>query len=154
MFELNKFNSIQIGLASSQDIREWSKGEVKKPETINYRTLKPEAEGLFCEKIFGPVKDWTCHCGKYNKIRYKGMICDKCGVEITRAKVRRERMGHIELASPCTHIWYLKGTPSRIAIVLDVSPKELEHVVYFASYIVMDPGKTGLKYKQILNEHE
>ena len=154
MFELNKFNSIQIGLASSQDIREWSKGEVKKPETINYRTLKPEAEGLFCEKIFGPVKDWTCHCGKYNKIRYKGMICDKCGVEITRAKVRRERMGHIELASPCTHIWYLKGTPSRIAIVLDVSPKELEHVVYFASYIVMDPGKTGLKYKQILNEQE
>ena len=154
MFELNKFNSIQIGLASSQDVREWSKGEVKKPETINYRTLKPEAEGLFCEKIFGPVKDWTCHCGKYNKIRYKGMICDKCGVEITRAKVRRERMGHIELASPCTHIWYLKGTPSRIAIVLDVSPKELEHVVYFASYIVMDPGKTGLKYKQILNEQE
>lgn len=154
MFELNKFNSIQIGLASSQDIRAWSKGEVKKPETINYRTLKPEAEGLFCEKIFGPVKDWTCHCGKYNKIRYKGMICDKCGVEITRAKVRRERMGHIELASPCTHIWYLKGTPSRIAIVLDVSPKELEHVVYFASYIVMDPGKTGLKYKQILNEQE
>ena len=154
MFELNKFNSIQIGLASSQDIREWSKGEVKKPETINYRTLKPEAEGLFCEKIFGPVKDWTCHCGKYNKIRYKGMICDKCGVEITRAKVRRERMGHIELASPCTHIWYLKGTPSRIAIVLEVSPKELEHVVYFASYIVMDPGKTGLKYKQILNEQE
>lgn len=154
MFELNKFNSIQIGLASSQDIREWSKGEVKKPETINYRTLKPEAEGLFCEKIFGPVKDWTCHCGKYNKIRYKGMICDKCGVEITRAKVRRERMGHIELASPCTHIWYLKGTPSRIAILLDVSPKELEHVVYFASYIVMDPGKTGLKYKQILNEQE
>lgn len=154
LFELNKFNSIQIGLASSQDIREWSKGEVKKPETINYRTLKPEAEGLFCEKIFGPVKDWTCHCGKYNKIRYKGMICDKCGVEITRAKVRRERMGHIELASPCTHIWYLKGTPSRIAIVLDVSPKELEHVVYFASYIVMDPGKTGLKYKQILNEQE
>ena len=154
MFELNKFNSIQIGIASSQDIREWSKGEVKKPETINYRTLKPEAEGLFCEKIFGPVKDWTCHCGKYNKIRYKGMICDKCGVEITRAKVRRERMGHIELASPCTHIWYLKGTPSRIAIVLDVSPKELEHVVYFASYIVMDPGKTGLKYKQILNEQE
>lgn len=154
MFELNKFNSIQIGLASSQDIREWSKGEVKKPETINYRTLKPEAEGLFCEKIFGPVKDWTCHCGKYNKIRYKGMICDKCGVEITRAKVRRERMGHIELASPCTHIWYLKGTPSRIGIVLDVSPKELEHVVYFASYIVMDPGKTGLKYKQILNEQE
>lgn len=154
MFELNKLNSIQIGLASSQDIREWSKGEVKKPETINYRTLKPEAEGLFCEKIFGPVKDWTCHCGKYNKIRYKGMICDKCGVEITRAKVRRERMGHIELASPCTHIWYLKGTPSRIAIVLDVSPKELEHVVYFASYIVMDPGKTGLKYKQILNEQE
>lgn len=154
MFELNKFNSIQIGLASSQDIREWSKGEVKKPETINYRTLKPEAEGLFCEKIFGPVKDWTCHCGKYNKIRYKGMICDKCGVEITRAKARRERMGHIELASPCTHIWYLKGTPSRIAIVLDVSPKELEHVVYFASYIVMDPGKTGLKYKQILNEQE
>ena len=154
MFELNKFNSIQIGLASSQDIREWSKGEVKKPETINYRTLKPEAEGLFCEKIFGPVKDWTCHCGKYNKIRYKGMICDKCGVEITRAKVRRERMGHIELASPCTHIWYLKGTPSRIAIVLDVSPKELEHVVYFASYIVMDPGKTDLKYKQILNEQE
>ena len=154
MLELNKFNSIQICLASSQDIREWSKGEVKKPETINYRTLKPEAEGLFCEKIFGPVKDWTCHCGKYNKIRYKGMICDKCGVEITRAKVRRERMGHIELASPCTHIWYLKGTPSRIAIVLDVSPKELEHVVYFASYIVMDPGKTGLKYKQILNEQE
>ena len=128
--------------------------KLKKPETINYRTLKPEAEGLFCEKIFGPVKDWTCHCGKYNKIRYKGMICDKCGVEITRAKVRRERMGHIELASPCTHIWYLKGTPSRIAIVLDVSPKELEHVVYFASYIVMDPGKTGLKYKQILNEQE
>ncbi len=154
MFELNKFNSIQIGLASSQDIREWSKGEVKKPETINYRTLKPEKDGLFCEKIFGPVKDLTCQCGKYNKIRYKGMICDKCGVEITRAKVRRERMGHIELASPCTHIWYLKGTPSRIAIVLDVSPKELEHVVYFASYIVMDPGKTGLKYKQILNEQE
>ena len=154
MFELNKFNSIQIGLASSQDIREWSKGEVKKPETINDTTLKPDADGLFCEKIFGPVKDWTCHCGKYNKIRYKGMICDKCGVEITRAKVRRERMGHIELASPCTHIWYLKGTPSRIAIVLDVSPKELEHVVYFASYIVMDPGKTGLKYKQILNEQE
>ena len=129
---------MRIGLASPEQIRAWSFGEVKKPETINYRTLKPERDGLFCEKIFGPTKDWECHCGKYKRIRFKGMICDRCGVEITRAKVRRERMGHIELATPVSHIWYLKGVPSRIGILLDMSPRQLEKVIYFAAYVVID----------------
>ena len=135
-----EFDAIQIGIASPEQIREWSYGEVKKPETINYRTLKPERDGLFCERIFGPTKDWECHCGKYKKIRYKGKICDRCGVEVTRAKVRRERMGHIELAAPVSHIWYFKGIPSRMGLLLDISPRILEKVLYFASYIVTDPG--------------
>ena len=148
------FDAIKIGLASPEKIREWSHGEVKKPETINYRTLKPEKDGLFCEKIFGPTKDWECHCGKYKKIRYKGVVCDRCGVEITKSSVRRERMGHIELAAPVSHIWYFKGIPSRMGLILDLSPRVLERVLYFASYIVLDPGETKLAYKQILNESE
>ena len=149
-----QFDAIQIGLASPEKIREWSHGEVKKPETINYRTLKPEKDGLFCEKIFGPTKDWEGHCGKYKKIRYKGVVCDRCGVEITKSSVRRERMGHIELAAPVSHIWYFKGIPSRMGLILDLSPRVLERVLYFASYIVLDPGETKLAYKQILNESE
>ncbi|MCC8167916.1 MAG: DNA-directed RNA polymerase subunit beta' [Clostridiales bacterium] len=152
--EAMQFDAIQISLASPEKIREWSHGEVKKPETINYRTLKPEKDGLFCEKIFGPTKDWECHCGKYKKIRYKGVVCDRCGVEITKSSVRRERMGHIELAAPVSHIWYFKGIPSRMGLILDLSPRLLERVLYFASYIVMDPGDTPLAYKQVLNEAE
>ena len=154
MDELEIFNKIKIGIASDEKIREWSKGEVKKPETINYRTLKPEKDGLFCEKIFGPTKDWECHCGKYKRVRYKGIVCDRCGVEVTKAKVRRERMGHIELAAPVAHIWYFKGIPSRIALMLDVSPRNLEKVIYFASYIVTDKGTSGLEKCQVLNEKE
>ena len=150
----NDFSSIRIGLASPERIREWSYGEVTKPETINYRTLKPERDGLFCEKIFGPMKDWECHCGKYKRVRYKGKVCERCGVEITRAKVRRERMGHIELAAPVSHIWYFKGIPSRLGLVLDISPRYLEKVLYFALYIVTDPGDTPLEKMQILNEKE
>ena len=148
------FDAIKIGLASPEKIREWSRGEVKKPETINYRTLKPEKDGLFCEKIFGPSKDWECHCGKYKKIRYKGVVCDRCGVEITKASVRRERMGHIELAAPVSHIWYFKGIPSRMGLILDLSPRTLEKVLYFASYIVLESGNTNLTYKQVLSEAE
>ena len=148
------FDAIRIGLASPEKIREWSRGEVKKPETINYRTLKPEKDGLFCEKIFGPSKDWECHCGKYKKIRYKGVVCDRCGVEITKSSVRRERMGHIELAAPVSHIWYFKGIPSRMGLILDLSPRTLEKVLYFASYIVLDAGNTALQYKQVLSEGE
>ncbi|MGN0269505.1 MAG: DNA-directed RNA polymerase subunit beta', partial [Candidatus Weimeria sp.] len=148
------FDSIKIGLASPEQIREWSHGEVKKPETINYRTLKPEKDGLFCEKIFGPTKDWECHCGKYKKIRYKGVVCDRCGVEVTKASVRRERMGHIELAAPVSHIWYFKGIPSRMGLILDLSPRVLERVLYFAAYIVLDPKDTPLQKKQVLSEQE
>ena len=148
------FDAIKIGLASPDKILEWSHGEVKKPETINYRTLKPEKDGLFCERIFGPSKDWECHCGKYKKIRYKGVICDRCGVEVTKASVRRERMGHIKLAAPVSHIWYFKGIPSRMGLILDISPRTLEKVLYFASYIVLDPGSTSLQYKQVLSEKE
>lgn len=154
MFELNNFDSIRIGLASPEKIREWSRGEVKKPETINYRTLKPERDGLFCERIFGPQKDWECHCGKYKRIRYKGIVCDRCGVEVTRSKVRRERMGHIELAAPVSHIWYFKGIPSRMGLLLDMSPRALEKILYFAAYVVIDPGQTPLSKKQILSEKE
>ena len=154
MDELEIFDKIKIGIASDEQIREWSKGEVKKPETINYRTLKPEKDGLFCEKIFGPTKDWECHCGKYKRVRYKGIVCDKCGVEVTKSKVRRERMGHIELAAPVAHIWYFKGIPSRIALMLDISPRNLEKVIYFASYIVTDKGTSGLEKCQILTEKE
>ena len=148
------FDAIKIGLASPEKILEWSHGEVKKPETINYRTLKPEKDGLFCERIFGPSKDWECHCGKYKKIRYKGVICDRCGVEVTKSSVRRERMGHIKLAAPVSHIWYFKGIPSRMGLILDISPRTLEKVLYFASYIVLDPGSTSLQYKQVLSEKE
>ena len=148
------YDAIKIGLASPEKIREWSKGEVRKSETINYRTLKPEKDGLFCERIFGPSKDWECHCGKYKKIRYKGVVCDRCGVEVTKASVRRERMGHIELAAPVSHIWYFKGIPSRMGLILDLSPRTLEKVLYFASYIVLDKGNTELQYKQVLNEKE
>ena len=155
MFELNNFDSIQIGVASPEKIREWSYGEVTKPETINYRTQKPEMGGLFCERIFGPTKDWECHCGKYKRIRYKGVVCDKCGVEVTKSKVRRDRMGHIELAAPVSHIWYFKGVPSRIGLMLDISPKALEQVLYFASHIVLDPGTVEeLSYKQVINDRE
>ena len=152
--ENKEFDSIKIGLASPDQIRAWSYGEVTKPETINYRTLKPERDGLYCERIFGPTKDWECHCGKYKRIRYKGKICDKCGVEVTRAKVRRERMGHIELAAPVSHIWYFKGIPSRIGLMLDISPRQLDKVLYFANYIVTDPGFTPLEKKQLLTERE
>ena len=153
-YEPITFDAIKIGLASPEKILEWSRGEVTKPETINYRTLKPEKDGLFCEKIFGPSKDWECHCGKYKKIRYKGVICDRCGVEVTKASVRRERMGHIELAAPVSHIWYFKGIPSRMGLILDLSPRTLEKVLYFASYIVLDKGETNLQYKQVLSEQE
>ena len=148
------FASIKVGLASPERIKEWSYGEVKKPETINYRSQKPERDGLFCERIFGPSKDWECYCGKYKKVRYKGVVCDRCGVEITKSSVRRERMGHIELAAPVAHIWYLRGTPSRMALLLNVPPKALEEVVYFVSWIVTDPQDTKLEYKQILSEKE
>ncbi|MFM1654452.1 DNA-directed RNA polymerase subunit beta' [Brevibacillus sp. B_LB10_24] len=154
MIDVNNFEYMKIGLASPDKIRSWSYGEVKKPETINYRTLKPEKDGLFCERIFGPTKDWECHCGKYKRVRYKGVVCDRCGVEVTRAKVRRERMGHIELAAPVSHIWYFKGIPSRMGLVLDMSPRSLEEVIYFASYVVTDPGDTPLDKKQLLSEKE
>lgn len=154
MLELNNFESIKIALASPEKIRQWSRGEVKKPETINYRTLKPEKDGLFCERIFGPQKDWECHCGKYRRVRYKGVVCDRCGVEVTKSKVRRERMGHIELAAPMSHIWYFKGIPSRMGLLLDMSPRSLEKILYFASYVVVDPGETGLNEKQLLTEKE
>ncbi|MCY6371566.1 DNA-directed RNA polymerase subunit beta' [Clostridium ganghwense] len=154
MIELNNFEALQIGLASPEQIREWSRGEVKKPETINYRTLKPEKDGLFCERIFGPIKDWECHCGKYKRVRYKGIVCDRCGVEVTKSKVRRERMGHIELAAPVSHIWYFKGIPSRMGLILDMSPRSLEKVLYFASYVVLDPKETPLLKKQLLSEKE
>ncbi|MEK3789475.1 DNA-directed RNA polymerase subunit beta' [Paenibacillus sp. FSL K6-1230] len=154
MLDVNNFEYMKIGLASPEKIRSWSRGEVKKPETINYRTLKPEKEGLFCEKIFGPTKDWECHCGKYKRVRYKGVVCDRCGVEVTRAKVRRERMGHIELAAPVSHIWYFKGIPSRMGLALDMSPRSLEEIIYFASYVVTDPGDTPLEKKQLLSEKE
>ena len=154
MLDVNNFEYMKIGLASPEKIRSWSYGEVKKPETINYRTLKPEKDGLFCERIFGPTKDWECHCGKYKRVRYKGVVCDRCGVEVTRAKVRRERMGHIELAAPVSHIWYFKGIPSRMGLVLDMSPRALEEVIYFASYVVTDPGDTPLEKKQLLSEKE
>ena len=153
--EFNVFDSIKIGLASPEKIREWSYGEVKKPETINYRTLKPESDGLFCERIFGPQKDWECHCGKYKRIRYKGKVCDRCGVEVTRSKVRRERMGHIELAAPVSHIWYFKGIPSRMGLILDISPRLLEKVLYFAMYIVTDAGDIReLNKGDLLNDKE
>ena len=154
MLNVNNFDSMRIGVASAEQIREWSHGEVKKPETINYRTLKPEKDGLFCEKIFGPTKDYECHCGKYKRVRYKGVVCDRCGVEVTRSKVRRERMGHIELAAPCTHIWYFKGIPSRLGLIMDMSPRALEKVIYFVHYIVTDPGDTPLSEKQLLPESE
>ena len=166
MFELNDFCSIKIGVASPEKIRELSKGEVTKPETINYRTQKPERDGLFCERIFGPMKDWECHCGKYKRIRYKGVVCEKCGVEVTRAKVRRERMGHIELAAPVSHIWYFRGVPSRIGLVLDMSPKDLEQVIYFAAYVVINPGNQAMvfedargnlkkvEYKQVITDRD
>lgn len=154
MLDVNEFDSMRIGLASPEKILEWSHGEVKKPETINYRTLKPERDGLFCERIFGPTKDWECHCGKYKRIRYKGVVCDRCGVEVTRAKVRRERMGHIKLATPVSHIWYFKGIPSRMGLILDISPRSLEKVLYFASYIVLDPGDTSLQKQQLMTETE
>ena len=149
-----EFDAIRIGLASPEKILSWSYGEVKKPETINYRTLKPERDGLFCEKIFGPTKDWECHCGKYKRVRYKGKICEKCGVEVTRKKVRRERMGHIELAAPVSHIWYFRGTPSRMGLILNISPRLLEKVIYFAAYIVIDGGDTPLKTGELLSERE
>jgi len=148
------FSSIKIGLASPEKIREWSRGEVKKPETINYRTLKPERDGLFCERIFGPNKDWECHCGKYKRIRYKGVVCDRCGVEVTKSKVRRERMGHVELAAPVSHIWYFRGIPSRMGLILAMSPRALEKILYFASYVVLDPGDTGMPAKTLLTEKE
>src|SRR5579884_3105212 len=145
MLEVNDFNAIRISLASPEQIRSWSYGEVTKPETINYRTLKPEKDGLFCERIFGPTKDWECYCGKYKRVRYKGIICDKCGVEVARAKVRRERVGHIELASPVSHIWYFKGTPSRLSLLLDISPRNLEKILYFAQYIIYEVNEPERK---------
>ncbi len=148
------YDKIKIKLASPDKIREWARGEVKKPETINYRTLKPEKDGLFCEKIFGPSKDWECHCGKYKKVRYKGVVCDRCGVEVTKSSVRRERMGHIELAAPVSHIWYFKGIPSRMGLILDISPRVLEKVLYFASYIVLDSDVNDIQVKQVLTEKE
>ena len=151
---IDYFDYIRISIASPERILKWSYGEVTKPETINYRTLKPERDGLFCERIFGPTKDWECHCGKYKRIRYKGVVCDRCGVEVTKAKVRRERMGHIELAAPVSHIWYFKGIPSRMGLLLDMSPRSLEKILYFASYVVVDPGETGLNEKQLLTEKE
>ena len=154
MIDASSFKGIKIGIASPEKIRSWSFGEVKKPETINYRTLKPERDGLFCEKIFGPSKDYECSCGKYKRLRYKNVVCDRCGVEVTSSKVRRERMGHIELASPCSHIWYFKGVPSKMGLVLDMSPRELEEVLYFVSYVVIDPGTAPLEKKQTLSDRE
>ncbi|ORI34181.1 DNA-directed RNA polymerase subunit beta' [Listeria monocytogenes] len=154
MLDVNNFEYMKIGLASPDKIRSWSHGEVKKPETINYRTLKPERDGLFCERIFGPMKDWECSCGKYKRVRYKGVVCDRCGVEVTKSKVRRERMGHIELAAPVSHIWYFKGIPSRMGLVMDMSPRALEEIIYFASYVVTEPGDTPLEKKQLLSERE
>ena len=157
MLDVNNFDSMRIGLASPDQIRNWSYGQVKKPETINYRTLKPERDGLFCERIFGPTRDWECHCGKYKRIRHKGIVCDRCQVEVTRSKVRRERMGHIELAAPVSHIWYFKGIPSRMGLLLDVPPRSLEKVLYFASYIVLDPAEVPAQHlvkKQLLTEQE
>ena len=154
MVEANNFKALKIGIASPEKIRDWSYGEVKKPETINYRTLKPERDGLFCEKIFGPTRDYECNCGKYKRLRYKGIVCDRCGVEVTKSKVRRERMGHIELASPVSHIWYVKGVPSYIGLCLDMSPRDLEEVIYFVSYVVLDPGATTLVKKQTLSDKE
>lgn len=154
MLDVNNFEYMKIGLASPDKIRSWSHGEVKKPETINYRTLKPERDGLFCERIFGPMKDWECSCGKYKRVRYKGVVCDRCGVEVTKSKVRRERMGHIELMTPVSHIWYFKGIPSRMGLVMDMSPRALEEIIYFASYVVTEPGDTPLEKKQLLSERE
>ena len=154
MFDVNRIQAIQVGLASPEKIREWSHGEVKKPETINYRSQKPEMDGLFCERIFGPAKDYECHCGKYKKIRFQGVTCEKCGVEVTTKAVRRERMGHIELCSPCAHIWFLKGIPSRMGLILDILPKALEEVIYFVSHIVLNPGSTSALSKgMVLDEH-
>jgi DNA-directed RNA polymerase subunit beta' len=152
--DASRFEGIKIAIASPDKILSWSHGEVKKAETINYRTLKPERDGLFCEKIFGPVKDYECSCGKYKRLRYKGIVCDRCGVEVTKAKVRRERMGHIELAAPVSHIWFFKGTPSRMGLVLDMSPRDLEEVIYFVSYVVLNPGITPLQKKQTLSDKE
>ena len=154
MIEANKFKALKISIASPEKIRAWSYGEVQKPETINYRTLKPERDGLFCEKIFGPTRDYECNCGKYKRLRYKNIICDRCGVEVTKSKVRRERMGHIDLATPVTHIWYVKGIPSYIGLCLDMSPRDLEEVIYFVSYVVIDPGSTPLIKKQTLSDKE
>ena len=154
MIDVSKFKGIKVSIASPEKIRSWSYGEVKKPETINYRTLKPERDGLFCEKIFGPTKDFECSCGKYKRLRYKNIVCDRCGVEVTRSKVRRERMGHIELAAPVSHIWYFKGIPSRMGLLLDMSPRALEKILYFASYVVIDPKETSLLKKQLLSEKE
>ena len=154
MVEINNFDSIQISIASPEKIREWSHGEVTKPETINYRTQKPERDGLFCERIFGPTKDYECHCGKYKRVRYKGVTCDKCGVELTKSKVRRERMGHIELAAPVTHIWYFRGVPSRISTILNMSPKQVEQVIYFGAMVVLDPGRTNFFKKQVIKDEE
>src|SRR6266568_1255472 len=154
MLEINDFNAIRISLASPEDILSWSHGEVTKPETINYRTLKPERDGLFCERIFGPQKDWECYCGKYKRVRYKGTICDKCGVEVTRSRVRRERMGHIELASPVSHIWYFKGTPSRLSLLLDISPRNLEKILYFAQYIIYEVNEDERRKALERLEHE
>ena len=154
MLDVNKFDAIKIGIASPEKIRQWSYGEVTKPETINYRTLRPERDGLYCEKIFGPTKDYECACGKYKRVRYKNIVCDRCGVEVTKSKVRRERMGHIELASPVSHIWYFKGVPSRMGLVLDMSPRDLEEVLYFVSYVVLDPGSAPLEKKQTISDKE
>lgn len=154
MLDANRFEGIKISIASPEQIREWSYGEVKKPETINYRTLKPERDGLFCEKIFGPTKDYECACGKYKRLRYKDIVCDRCGVEVTKSKVRRERMGHIELATPVSHIWFFKGVPSRMGLVLDMSPRDLEEVLYFVSYVVINPGAAPLEKKQTLSDKE
>ena len=154
MLEANNFKALKIAIASPEKIRSWSYGEVLKPETINYRTLKPERDGLFCEKIFGPTRDYECSCGKYKRLRYKNIVCDRCGVEVTSSKVRRERMGHIELATPVSHIWYVKGVPSYIAVCLDMSPRDVEEVIYFVSYVVIDPGNTPLVAKQTLSDKE
>ena len=154
MDELEVFDKLKIGIASDEKIREWSKGEVKKPETINYRTLKPEKDGLFCERIFGPTKDWECHCGKYKRVRYKGIVCDRCGVEVTKSKVRRERMGHIELAAPVAHIWYFKSAPNKISALLGLPAKKLESVIYYEKYIVVKPGTSGCEKMDLLSEDE
>ena len=154
MIDVSNFKGIKVSIASPEKIRSWSYGEVKKPETINYRTLKPERDGLFCEKIFGPTKDFECSCGKYKRLRYKNIICDRCGVEVTLSKVRRERMGHIELAAPCSHIWFFKGVPSKMGLVLDMSPRDLEEVLYFVSYVVINPGTAPLEHKQTISDKQ